>query len=562
MFRIYRTTGGDDSDINTRRFAARYLVFLIVKAIGTLTTTTTNPEIYVNALMNADRTNANFEGHPGGAWHKLFRWSFEKQGLYQPPGAPTPVTSPGAPPPVDVYIDDGRNGEYAPYLPNFGNTPDIWNRLAGDGGLSHETPVAGTTNFLYVRVKNRGTSTATSVVAKGFQGTPGSALEWPTHWQPLTTAQLNAGSIGSGADTVVGPFEWTPAQMGAVSVLVSVSSPGDESNADTVNGPISNARLVPLDNNIAQRDMVAINTPPELEEIAAIVVDENSQVTRNVVANDIQGQPLNFTFSGPSFAGLTTTGGNTADLIVQPSFEDSGNYLALVKVTDPQGAFDEQTVAITVNNVNRPPVLSNIGPIFVHEGSQLVRTITASDPDMQVGTIAASGLPDFATFSDEGDNTGTLKLKPDYKDAGLYHVTMTVTDPEGATDSESFSIQVINVLMPLATQITEMPFRHDQGVIELKVKNLLPNLAAQVQIRSGGAWVNVTNENGDRAWFQESLVGNEVVRYGYGTNALGGLYRWVIIDKAEGLNTGWAVSAPFSIAAMGKHIVVEVTLPA
>jgi hypothetical protein len=257
MFRIYRVTGGDDGDINVQRFAARYLVFLIIKAIGTLTATTTNPVVYVNALMNADRSNVSFEGHPGGAWHKLFRWSFEKQGLYQPPGAPTPVTSPGSPPPVDVYIDDGRNGEYEPYLPDYGNTPDIWNRLAGDGGTTHQPPAAGSTNYLYVRVKNRGTQTANNVVAKAYQGMPGTALEWPTHWQPLTTAQLAAGSIDSGANTIVGPFEWTPAQAGGVNVLVSVSAPGDESNADTVNGAISNSRLVPLDNNIAQRNMTA-----------------------------------------------------------------------------------------------------------------------------------------------------------------------------------------------------------------------------------------------------------------------------------------------------------------
>lgn len=308
-------------------------------------------------------------------------------------------------------------------------------------------------------------------------------------------------------------------------------------------------------------NMAPPNTPPELDPISAIVVDENSQATRNVVATDIQGQSLVLTLNGPPFTSLTDTGPGTADLVAQPTFDDSGNYLALVRATDTEGAFDEETVAITVNNVNRPPVLTNIGLLFVHEGSQLVRTITAADPDLQVVTITAAGLPAFASFTDQGGGSGTLTLTPGYKDAGLYHVTMTATDPEGATDSESFSIRVLNVLMPLPTQISELPFAHDQGVIELKVNSLQPNLAAQVQIRSGGTWVNVTNDNGDRAWFQSSLAANELVRYAYGTNALGGLYRWVIIDKAEGLDPGWAVSAPFSISAMGKHIIVEVTLP-
>ena len=64
LFRVYRVTGGDDADIGDQRFAARYLTYLIVKAIGTLTATTTDPEVFVTALMDADNSTVNFEGHP------------------------------------------------------------------------------------------------------------------------------------------------------------------------------------------------------------------------------------------------------------------------------------------------------------------------------------------------------------------------------------------------------------------------------------------------------------------------------------------------------------------
>jgi hypothetical protein len=39
------------------------------------------------------------------------------------------------------------------------------------------------------------------------------------------------------------------------SVLLSVSADGDPSNADLVAGPIPDAVLIPLDNNLAQRDL-------------------------------------------------------------------------------------------------------------------------------------------------------------------------------------------------------------------------------------------------------------------------------------------------------------------
>ena len=257
MFRVYRVTGGDDANINEKKFAARYLTYLILRAIGTLTATTTDPRVFVTALQNADDLTVNFEGHPGGAWHKVVRWSFEKQGLFQPLGAPTPVTQSGAPPDVDVFINDGRNGEYEPYLINLGASPGVWNRLAADGGAANQEPTAGVTNYLYVRVGNRGTMQALGVSVKCYQGKAGSALGWPADWTPLTTASLPGPAIAAGGSAIIGPFQWTPTQAGPVSVLASVSATGDASNADTVNGAISNRRLVPNDNNLAQRDFTA-----------------------------------------------------------------------------------------------------------------------------------------------------------------------------------------------------------------------------------------------------------------------------------------------------------------
>jgi hypothetical protein len=259
LFRVYRTTGGDDTDITIQRFAARYLSYLIIQAIGTLTVTSTDPAVYETAMEDADNATVDFEGHPGGAWHKVIRWSFEQQGLFQPPGAPTPVAQAGAPPPVDVYIDDGRNGGYMPYLPDFTATADIWNRLAADGGTTHEEPELGRANHVYVRVRNRGTQDANGVTVNLYQGDPAGGLAWPAGYQAVTTAQLAvAGPIPPGGQVVVGPFDWTPQVAGDEALLASVSAPGDLSNADTVNGPLPDWRLVPFDNNLARRDVAPV----------------------------------------------------------------------------------------------------------------------------------------------------------------------------------------------------------------------------------------------------------------------------------------------------------------
>ena len=42
LFRLYRSIGGNSPDLSTQQFAARFAVYLIFGAIGTLTSTT-NP---------------------------------------------------------------------------------------------------------------------------------------------------------------------------------------------------------------------------------------------------------------------------------------------------------------------------------------------------------------------------------------------------------------------------------------------------------------------------------------------------------------------------------------
>jgi hypothetical protein len=259
-FRIYRSIGGDSSQVAMRQFAARFAAYLILRAIGSLTPATNPSKVsgYATALITADLGDWTSEGQSGGAYWKVIRWAFEKQGLYQPAGAPTPVTTEGAPPTVDVYIDDGRQGEYQ-YQPNHWSCQAIWNRLNNDGLTVHEEPIVGIINYAYVKIKNRGTQTARAVIVKGFHCNPGTGLVWPNDWQPMTTAQLSASNVppNNTAEITVGPFEWIPSQVGHECILMIVSAKGDASNIDnfTAGDSIPEWRLVPHDNNIGQRNV-------------------------------------------------------------------------------------------------------------------------------------------------------------------------------------------------------------------------------------------------------------------------------------------------------------------
>jgi hypothetical protein len=254
LFRAYRSIGGDASSINRREFAARYMTYLMLRAIQSLSPQSNpgSPAEFLQALQTADAGDWTSEGVVGGAYGKVLAWAFEKQHLNK-----------GAPPSVDVYIDDGRAGEYE-YVREYWAATTIWNRRNPDGLNGHQEPALGRTNFAYVKIKNRGTSVANDVVVNGYHCKPSAGLLWPNDLQPFTTPRLSAGTLrpNNTEDKTVGPFEWTPVAnaWGHDCMLMIVSAAGDASNVENIaeGEVIEDWRLVPNDNNIAQRNVVLV----------------------------------------------------------------------------------------------------------------------------------------------------------------------------------------------------------------------------------------------------------------------------------------------------------------
>ncbi|HKR04079.1 MAG TPA: hypothetical protein VJY62_05525 [Bacteroidia bacterium] len=257
LFRIYRSLGGDSGWSVRKQFAERITVLLMLKTVQHLTpfTNPTNPEDFATEMMDADTDLAflpNVLDTIGlGASHKVVRWGFEKQGAYQI----IPYANvEGVPPAVDVYIDDGRAGEYQ-YLDVFWDTQDIINRRNPDGIFIHEIPLLSSTNYVYVKIKHRGSIPATNVVVKGFHCNPGGGNIWPVDWSPMVTAQINVpGGIIPGQQIIVGPFSWIPTVQGHECLLMIVNADGDMANTETISGN-PDWYFVPNDNNVAQRNV-------------------------------------------------------------------------------------------------------------------------------------------------------------------------------------------------------------------------------------------------------------------------------------------------------------------
>jgi hypothetical protein len=193
-----------------------------------------------------------------------------------------------------------------------------------------------------------------------------------------------------------------------------------------------------------------VNRPPVFNPVAAQTLDENTPFSMTIPAGEdpdkedaqkliytVQNLPAGATFDATSRT-LTWT----------PSFDQSGLYELNISCSD--GAFTvNQPLTITVNNVNRPPVIQSIADQTIDENQDFNLQILFSDPDKEDEgklQLVAANLPAGAVFNDK---SGQLTWKPTYDQAGVYsNITMTVTDLAGLTDQKSFTITVNNVNRP------------------------------------------------------------------------------------------------------------------
>jgi hypothetical protein len=78
---------------------------------------------------------------------------------------------------------------------------DIWVRRTSDGltNQEHENPLGGATNYVYVRVRNRGCQNASNAKVKLYWAKASSGLGWPAPWDgSVTTPALMGDLIGTG----------------------------------------------------------------------------------------------------------------------------------------------------------------------------------------------------------------------------------------------------------------------------------------------------------------------------------------------------------------------------
>ena len=143
-----------------------------------------------------------------------------------------------------------------PYAGTFWLSPDVWVRTAEDGGTTPQAPEFGQDNWLYARVRNRGTATARSfVVGFKLQVWAGTEFVYPGDWFPLTGVAVGF-DLAPGASQIV-HTRWPAADIPAKDThgcLLALAWCLDDRPAP--------GRHVWEDDTLAQRNMIVVDLQP------------------------------------------------------------------------------------------------------------------------------------------------------------------------------------------------------------------------------------------------------------------------------------------------------------
>ncbi len=306
------------------------------------------------------------------------------------------------------------------------------------------------------------------------------------------TYSLVGAPTGASINSTTGVFTWTPTEA---------QGPGSYIFTVYVNdGMLTDAESIMVTVN-------EVNSAPMLQAIGNKTVNEESQLTFTASATDADLPANTLTYSlvgAPTGASINATTG--VFTWIPTEAQGPGIYTFTVRVSDGM-LLAEESITVTVNEVNSAPVLQAIGNQTVNEGNLLTFTASATDADLPANTLTYSlvGAPTGASINATAGVFIWIPTKA--QGPGSYTFTVRVSDGM-LTDEESITVMV--------NEVNSAPVLQAIG-------NKTVNENSQLTFRA-----SATDADGDTLTY--SLVGAPT---GASINATTGVFTWTP-SKAQG----------------------------
>ena len=177
----------------------------------------------------------------------------------------------------------------------------------------------------------------------------------------------------------------------------------------------------------------------------------------------------NLTFSLDSAPAGISINSSTGLIQWVPTNEQAcQNYTVIVNVTDTAETFDTQEFIVNVTNTNDDPVIISTAVTTAVEDEMFEYQVTATDddllnPSIEQLTFSLDNAPEGMTVDPD---SGLIQWLPTNDDVGTNWVNITVSDLALASNSQNFTLTVINVNDP--PMITSEPILEATALVLYK----------------------------------------------------------------------------------------------
>ncbi len=245
-----------------------------------------------------------------------------------------------------------------------------------------------------------------------------------------------------------------------------------------------------------------VNRPPVFAAVADQHLEEGQQMLFFAEAVDPDGDEV--ALSAEQLPGLAQFNADTGACMWDAGFGAAGEWMVVLGASDGQ-ELSLLRVPVTIDDVNRAPVLQPLGTVAAAEGSPVEIGIDAEDPDGDAVALAARDLPAGAQLDGEA---GWILWTPTFEQAGRHLVTVQASDGDlsdetllvldVADTNRAPEIEVAPVLVAeegVALVAAVRASDPDGDLVQLSAEDLPPG--AQLSVDGALTWTPSFDDAGD-----------------------------------------------------------------